>query len=75
MEVKIGVLHTPKELTVELDGSPADIAKLFDDALRQDSPVVWLHDNRGRRVGIPIDKVAYVEIETDGTGVRVGFGR
>ena len=36
--------------------------------------MLWLTDAKGRKVGIPSDKVAYVEIDADGTAKRVGFG-
>ena len=37
--------------------------------------MVWLTDVKGRRVGIPADRIAYVEIEEDGATQHVGFGR
>jgi len=74
MEVRIGVLHSPKELTLELEGSPDDIAKALDDALKKDGAVLWLNDAKGRRVGVPAERVAYVEIETESGAKRVGFG-
>jgi hypothetical protein len=74
MEVRIGVVHTPKELTLELDGSPEDLVKSVEKAL-SDEGVLWLTDNHGRKVGIPAERVAYVEIETDASTKRVGFGR
>lgn len=74
MEVKIGVLHSPKELLIEVDGSADEISKSVDDVLNRDGAVLWLTDLRGRRVGVPADRLAYVEIETDGVGKRVGFG-
>ena len=36
--------------------------------------VLWLTDKRGRSVGVPSDKVAYVEIGASGDDRRVGFG-
>jgi predicted GTPase len=74
VEVRIGVLHSPKELSLEIDGTPDDISKAFDDALQKDDSVLWLTDAKGRRVGVPADRVAYVEIETEGGAKRVGFG-
>jgi hypothetical protein len=35
---------------------------------------LWLTDKKGRRVGVPVDKIAYVEIVTDAGGRKVGFG-
>ncbi len=36
--------------------------------------VLWLTDRRGRRVGVPSDRVAYVELNTGSEDRRVGFG-
>jgi hypothetical protein len=74
VEVRIGVLHSPKELSLEVEGSPDDISKSFDDALKKDDGVLWLIDAKGRRVGVPADRVAYLEIETESGAKRVGFG-
>jgi hypothetical protein len=74
MDVRIGVLHTPKELELEVDGTPDDIAKAVDRALESDDSVLWLTDAKGRRVGVPAERIAYVEIESDHDTKRVGFG-
>jgi uncharacterized protein DUF3107 len=74
MEVKIGVLHTPKELSLDVDLSAEEVANALDEAIKKEDAVLWLDDAKGRRVGIPAARVAYVEIETNGTSKRVGFG-
>jgi hypothetical protein len=75
MEVKLGVTYSPKELVVETDKSPDDIAKLVDKALADSNGVLWLSDTKGRRVGIPVTKLAYIELGEDIGNKRVGFGR
>lgn len=73
MEVKIGIQFAPRELVLESAQSPDEIAKAVDDALRADIGVLTLVDEKGRRVLVPADKLAYVEIaETEQR--RVGFG-
>jgi hypothetical protein len=74
MDVRIGVVHTPKELSLELDGSESDVSKAVEAALGGGVSVLWLTDSKGRKVGVPSDKIAYVEIDTDGAAKRVGFG-
>ncbi len=75
MEVRIGVIYSAKELSVELDGGKAeDIVSAVEDALKGGAPVIWLTDKKGRRVGIPSDKVAYVEVAEEDAAKRVGFG-
>ncbi len=76
MDVRIGVTQAPREIEVELgDDADADgLAKRFEEALAGESGVLWLTDRRGRRVGVPAAKVAYVEIGTPSDDRRVGFG-
>ena len=75
MEVRIGVVHTPKEMTLELDASLDEVKKSIEKALSDDDGVLWLTDRRGRLVGVPAERIAYVEIEADAATQRVGFGR
>jgi hypothetical protein len=75
MEVRIGVVHTPKELALELDAPLDEVKQSIEKALSDDDGVLWLTDRNGRVVGVPSERVAYVEIETDGETRRVGFGR
>ena len=73
MEVKIGVQFAPRELVFESAQSPDDVAKAVGEALKADLGVLSLVDEKGRRVLVPADKLAYVEIaETEQR--RVGFG-
>jgi hypothetical protein len=75
MELRIGVVHTPKELNVELAGTADDLMNTINDALKDGAPIIWVTDVKGRRVGIPVGRIAYVEIDEDGANKRVGFGR
>jgi hypothetical protein len=73
MEVKLGVTYSPKELVVETDQSPDDVASLVEEAVAGKSKVLWLSDTRGRRVGVPTEKLAYVEVGEEHPDKRVGF--
>jgi DNA-binding MurR/RpiR family transcriptional regulator len=75
MELRIGVIHTGKELTIEIDGSADDVVAQIEAALKDGSPMLWLTDAKGRRIGTSVDKIAYVEVDADGSGRRVGIGR
>jgi hypothetical protein len=76
VDVRIGITHTPKEIEVEMpddadsDSVVADIEKL----LKTGDGVLWLTDRKGRRVGVPVVKVAYVEVGAPSGDRRVGFG-
>jgi Protein of unknown function (DUF3107) len=74
MEVRIGVVHTPKELTLELGDNVEEALKTVEKALKDGDAMVWLTDARGRRVGVALDKLAYIEIESEEGAKRVGFG-
>ena len=75
MDVRIGVTYTSKEIDVELgDGADATAVKAdIEAALANDSGVLWLTDRKGRQVGVPVTKVAYVEIGAPGDERRIGF--
>ncbi len=76
VDVRIGITQTPKELEVEMpddtdrDKVVEDIEKL----LKTGDGVLWLTDRKGRRVGVPVVKVAYVEVGAPVSERRVGFG-
>ncbi len=73
MEVKIGVQFAPRELVLESTQTADEVAKAVSDALKADLGVLTLIDDKGRRVLVPADKLAYVEIAESETR-RVGFG-
>jgi hypothetical protein len=75
MEVKLGVTYSPRELVIETESSPDEIAGLVDTAFGgKGGGILWLTDAKGRRVGVPTEKLAYVELGEDTAGKRVGFG-
>jgi hypothetical protein len=73
VEVKIGVQFAARELVLESSQTPEQVAKAVDDALKADLGVLSLEDEKGRRILVPADKLAYVEI-AEAESRRVGFG-
>ena len=73
MEVKVGVKGVARELVVETDASPDDVAAIVATCASDETAVFDLTDARGRRVLVPSDKLDYVEIGEQETR-RVGFG-
>ncbi len=73
MEVKIGVQYAPRELVLESAQTAKEIEEAVSEALRADLGVLSLVDEKGRRILVPADKLAYVEI-ADSETRRVGFG-
>ncbi|MET9431038.1 MULTISPECIES: DUF3107 domain-containing protein [unclassified Streptomyces] len=73
MEVKIGVQHAPREIVLESGLSAADVEAAVADALAGKTQLLSLTDDKGRKVLVPADRIAYVEIGEPATR-RVGFG-
>ncbi|MFC0007199.1 DUF3107 domain-containing protein [Micromonospora siamensis] len=72
MEVKIGVQYAPRELVLESAQSPAEIEQIVTDAMAKSEGTLSLTDEKGRRVIVPVAKVAYVEI-AEASPRSVGF--
>lgn len=73
MDVKIGVQHAARELVLESTESADAITDAVSEALTGKSRILALTDQNGRRVVVPSDKLAYVEIGEPETR-KVGFG-
>ena len=76
MDVRIGIVQSIKELDVELP-EDADRDKVVADIeaiLAKEDAILWLTDRKGRRVGVPSAKVAYIEVDAPTSDRRVGFG-
>ncbi len=75
VDVRIGVTYSAREIDVQLadDTDREELRKTIDSTLAGDSSVLWLTDKRGRIVGVPAAKVAYVEIGSDSDGRAIGF--
>jgi hypothetical protein len=75
VDVRIGLTQTPKELEVQLDEGtdPAEVRAQVEAALG-DSSTLWFTDRRGRQIGVPSEKLAYVEIGSPNEERRIGFG-
>lgn len=76
MEIRIGVSQSMKEIDLDLgdvdrDKVMADVTK----ALSDDDNVLWLTDKKGKTVGVPASKVAYIEIGATAEERKVGFAR
>jgi hypothetical protein len=73
VEVRIGVTHANREISLETGGTSEDVQRAVSEALSGDDRLLVLSDQKGRTVVVPTDKLAYVEIVGEG-GRRVGFG-
>jgi hypothetical protein len=71
MEVKIGVQHVSRELTIDTPLDADAVQQEVSKALEQGG-LLALSDSKGRRLVVPGDKLAYVDITTTVPGT-VGF--
>ena len=72
MEVKIGIQSVPRELVVETKSSSEEEERLLAAAVA-DSGVFTLSDDKGGKILVPVDKIAYLEIGGSEPR-RIGFG-
>ena len=75
MEIRIGVTYSPKEIEIEMDDDAAGdaLVEQISASVGEDGSMLWLTDRKGRRVGIPTAKLAYIEIGAPRSDRRVGF--
>jgi hypothetical protein len=75
VEVKIGIQSIPRELVVDTDAGPEEIERDLAAALsaKDGGAIFALTTQKGGRVLIPADKIAFVEFGGDQSR-RVGFG-
>ncbi|GAB3810387.1 DUF3107 family protein [Kribbella italica] len=73
MEVKIGVQHANRELVLESEQTPEEVQSAVAEALTGKTGLLTLVDEKGRRLIVPAEKLAYVEIGESEIR-KVGFG-
>ena len=71
MEVKIGVQHAPREVVLETNETVDEVEKQVTEAVKSSGTLV-IDDVRGRKILVPADTIAYVEIG-GGVAGQVGF--
>jgi hypothetical protein len=75
VDVRIGVTQAPREISLEVDDADRDDLKSrVEAALSGVTDVLWVTDKRGRDVGVPAAKIAYVEVGSAEGERRIGFG-
>lgn len=72
MKVRIGVAEADRVVELDVD-DPAELRRRIDNAFFTGEAILWFEDTRRRLVGIPRDKVAFVEIEQESEARAVGF--
>ena len=76
MDIRIGIVQSGKEIEMELSDEP-DRDKMLEEVrstVAKGDGVLVLVDKRDRRVMVPVEKIAYIEVESTSRERRVGFG-
>jgi hypothetical protein len=74
VDIRIGVTYTAKELDIELpDDSDHEALKSSIEKAIADGSVLWITDRKGRAIGVPSDKIAYIDIGSPDATHRIGF--
>lgn len=72
MEVRIGVKHVTREITVETDATADEVLAAVRGAI-ETGELFTIIDSKGGTSVVPADSLAYVHIGEE-TGRKVGFG-
>jgi hypothetical protein len=73
MRVRIGMAMAARELDLEV-ADAEEVVRSFQRAMDQGDRLLWLVDEEGRRHGLVVDKIAYIDVEA-AKATRVGFGK
>lgn len=74
MDIRIGILNVARELSLEVADDDAETVKAdVEAAIGGDASVLWLTDRDGRRIGVPVQQLAYVEFGSTSSRT-IGFG-
>jgi hypothetical protein len=71
LRVRIGVAETDRVVELDVEDHEALVAEI-EDAFATGKLLLWITDVRQRRVGIPLGRIGFVEVET-ATDRAVGF--
>lgn len=73
MEVRIGVQHATRELILDSPLTADEVEDALTKALSTGQGLFTLETERGQRVIVPVEKLAYIDVGEPGPR-RVGFG-
>jgi len=73
VRMRIGMTMTSRELDLEV-ADPEKVVRSFQQAVEGGEKILWVVDEEGRRHGLVVDKIAYLDVEAE-KSTRVGFGK
>ena len=72
MDIRIGIINSPREINFESSQTSSEVEKVVSDALTADAKFVKLLDVKGNVYVVPVASLAYLEIGSEESR-RVGF--
>jgi hypothetical protein len=72
VDIKIGIINSPREIGFETAQTADEIETLVSEALAAKATHISLKDDKGRRFIVPVASLAYVEVSAEESR-RVGF--
>lgn len=72
MKARIGIVDSNKVIEIEV-GDVGEFRTRVEEAFRTDQEVYWFTDVKQRSVGVPVGRIAFVEIDAEEESRRVGF--
>lgn len=72
MDIRIGILNSPREINFETSQSAADVEKVVAAALESGAKYIRLTDDKDKVYIIPVAAFGYIEVGSE-ISRRVGF--
>lgn len=73
MEVRIGIIHSPREISFETDQAADELRAMVESALSEGKqPLVSFTDTKGKQYLVPTVSITYLEFGGD-INRKVGF--
>ena len=72
MEIRIGIVNAPRELSFESAQSAEELTEQIQSGLTSGTGILKLSDDKGRIYIVPTAGIAYVEVGTEESR-RIGF--
>jgi hypothetical protein len=72
VDIRIGIINSPREISFESAQAASEIEKVVSDALESSAKFFKLTDDKGSVYLVPLESFGYIEIGSEATR-RVGF--
>ena len=72
VRIRFGLSHTARELEVDVD-DPVALVEQFSQAVGQAETVFWITERDGRRHGLVVDKIVFIDVAPDEARKGIGF--